>query len=266
MAINFDRLIGHIERIAPPSMAEEWDNNGVQLRLADGDVRRALVALEITDAVIDEAEMMNADMLVTHHPLIFRKLKSVSCRDLTGRHVIRLVKAGVSVYAAHTSFDAVYGGNNDYLAELLGLQKIRRAQPRKESPDTPILGRIGDLKSETPFAEVCELVRRRLGVGRAMPVVGDAGAPIRKVALCTGGGGDLIEDALRNGCSLFITSDVRHHEALFARENGLCVIDAGHYHTEALFVPNFAGKLKAAVGDLLEVYESARGEAPFRLG
>ncbi|MDR3295549.1 MAG: Nif3-like dinuclear metal center hexameric protein [Clostridiales Family XIII bacterium] len=258
------KLIQNIEKIAPPNLALDWDNTGVQIDVGEDTVKRALVALEITDAVIREAQTVSADYIITHHPLLFHKIQRVDGHSVTGSQIIRLIRAGISVYSAHTSFDAVYGGNNDYLAELLDLRKIRRFQPKNETPDQEIIGKIGDLSREMSLAEVCALLQERLEIRHSLPVVGNPESRIQKVGLCTGGGGDMIEDAVRNACSLFITGDVRHHEALLAEESGICLINAGHFGTEWIFVKNFAGRLKTAVGDVVEVVESRMGKDPFR--
>jgi putative NIF3 family GTP cyclohydrolase 1 type 2 len=142
------------------------------------------------------------------------------------------------------------------------LQKIRRVAP-EEAPGENIIGKIGNLKREMSLSEVCNLLRERLHTDRFFPAVGDPAARILKVGLCTGGGGDQIEAFARCGCSLYITGDVRHHEALLAEEKGICLIDAGHFETEWIFVHNFAEKLKTAVGDIVEIYESKCARGPF---
>jgi dinuclear metal center YbgI/SA1388 family protein len=263
MAISRRNLLRQIEKIAPPGLAEDWDNTGVQIDTGSEDIKRALIALDVTADLIREAKIINADYIVVHHPLIFHGIRAIDENEATGRQIAELIRAGVSVYAAHTSFDAVYGGNNDYLAALLGLQKIRRFQARKEAPGKEPIGRIGDLRPEARLAEVCHLLKEKLGLAHALPAVGDPKSLVSKVGLCTGGGGELIEDAQRNGCSLFITGDLRHHEAILAAESGLCLINAGHFATEWIFVKNFAEKLRTAVGDVLEVVESRTGRDPF---
>jgi dinuclear metal center YbgI/SA1388 family protein len=262
MPIERTKLIQQIERIAPPERALDWDNSGVQINVGGAEIKRILVTLDITDEILREAREMNADFILAHHPLIFRKLQRIDCAGVTGRQIIELIRAGISVYAAHTSFDVVYGGNNDYLCELLDLQKIRRVLPEGEVSGE-IIGKIGNLKREMRLAEVCDLLRERLRIDRRLPVVGDPDARILKVGLCTGGGGDQIESFAANGCSLYITGDVRHHEALLAAGKGICLIDAGHFDTERIFVRNFAEKLRTAVGDVAEVYESTRDKDPF---
>ncbi|MDR2295429.1 MAG: Nif3-like dinuclear metal center hexameric protein [Clostridiales Family XIII bacterium] len=262
MPIDRRKLIQQIEKIAPPERALDWDNSGLQINVGGAEIRRILVALDVTEAIIREAREMNVDFILAHHPPLFHKIQKIDCDSVTGRQIIELIRAGISVYAAHTSFDVAYGGNNDYLCELLDLQKIRRVPPEGEASGE-IVGKIGNLKREMRLDEVCDLLRERLHIDHRLPVVGDPAARILKVGLCTGGGGEQIEAFAASGCSLYITGDVRHHEALLAAEKGICVIDAGHFHTEWIFVRNFAEKLRTAVGDLAEVYESGRGKSPF---
>jgi dinuclear metal center YbgI/SA1388 family protein len=262
MPIERAKLIRHIERISPPEGALSWDNNGVQINVGSADIRRILVALDITEAVTEEARAVGADFVLVHHPLIFTpKLSNIDESDVVGKRIIELIRAGISVYAAHTSFDVAYGGNNDYLCELLELRKIRRVAQGEAQDGNPI-GRIGDLKREMSLAEVCDLLRERLHADRLLPAVGDPAARVLKVGLCAGGGGDQIEAFARSGCSLYITGDVRHHEALLAAEKGLCLIDAGHFDTEWIFVRNIAEKLKIAAGDIVEIYESKCAKGP----
>jgi dinuclear metal center YbgI/SA1388 family protein len=263
MPIERAKLIQHIERIAPPDLALDWDNTGVQINVGGAEIKRVLVTLDVTGETIREARAINADFMLAHHPLIFSKIGKIDRNDAAGRQIIELICAGISVYAAHTSFDIVYGGNNDYLCEVLGLQKVRRIHPDNDASAGKVIGKIGDLRREMSLAEVCDLLRERLGAERKLPAVGDPAARISKVGLCTGGGGDQIEEFTKNGCSLYITGDIRHHEALLAAESGICLIDAGHFDTEWIFVRNFAEKLKAATGDIVEIYESKCDRNPF---
>jgi dinuclear metal center YbgI/SA1388 family protein len=268
MSIERAKLIQHIERISPPERALEWDNNGVQISVGGAELRRVLVTLDVTEDVIREARSLGADFILAHHPLIFQKIQKIDCGSVVGRQIIELICAGISVYAAHTSFDVVYGGNNDYLCEVLELQKVRRVLPENGASGNGVsggglIGKIGNLKREMRLDEVCELLRARLRIDRRLPAVGDPAARILKVGLCTGGGGEQIEAFAENGCSLYITGDVRHHEALLAAEKGICLIDAGHFDTEWIFVRNFAEKLKTAAGDVVEIYESKNDKGPF---
>jgi dinuclear metal center YbgI/SA1388 family protein len=261
MAISKDRLIKCIEKIAPPDLSEDWDNTGIQIDMDHAEIKRVLIALDVTSAVVDEAVRINADFILAHHPLLFHKVNTLDSDDATGRLVIALIRAGITVYSAHLSFDAVYGGNNDYLASLLGLHRVRRMRVGEGVPEEKAIARTGYLSASKSLAEVCGMVKDKLGINHPIPVAGDPGTPIDKIGLCTGGGGDMINDAVADGCSLFITGDIRHHEAILAVERGICLIDAGHYYTERIFVENFAEKLKVSTAGIVEIIES-RAMAP----
>ena len=197
-------------------------------------MERVLVALEITNEVIDEAEEKNADLIVTHHPLLFHPLKQVNDRDITGHFVNRLIRSGISVYSCHTSFDLLKGGNNDYLGEILGLREI-------EPFEQEAICRKGVTPLEVRFRDFIHSVSEALSVSeRYFQAVGDPDRNICTVGWCTGAGGEFISRAAEEGCDLFITGDVKYHDAQLAKALDLCVLDAGHYGTEKIFTDNMA--------------------------
>ncbi|NLT48744.1 MAG: Nif3-like dinuclear metal center hexameric protein [Clostridiales bacterium] len=256
MAIKVDELLDHLRIIAPRELEEEWDNGGFQINMQNQQVKRILVTLEITNAVIEEAAKRKADFVITHHPLLMKKIDVVDAGTLTGNYIVKLIRHGITVYAAHTSFDSVFGGNNDYLADLLDLQKVRRLKVWTPLGDKEIVGRMGTFAEPMTLREAASLVESVLNLAEPPKVVGNPNATIRTVGICTGAGGDSIDAAIENGCDLFITGDVKHHQAQKAREMGLNIIDAGHFGTEYIFTQNFAEKLKKAVGDQVEILES----------
>ncbi len=250
-----------LEEIAPLSLQEEWDNSGIQVDVGKQELRRVLVCLDVTDGVIGEAVEEGCDLLVSHHPLLFHSVKRIQSADPTGRYLIRLIENGISVYSSHTPFDTVEGGNNDYLSGLLGLQQIERLKTGDDAERG--MGRMGVFERPLRLSEAARLLSEQLGHPAGIKVSGDPGRLIKKVGICTGGAGEFYEAAAAGGCDLYITGDVRHHEALGAKENGLCLIDAGHFGTEWIFVRNFAAKLRRKAGSDLEVLESEVGDNPF---
>ncbi|MCL1808425.1 MAG: Nif3-like dinuclear metal center hexameric protein [Clostridiales bacterium] len=252
---NMDEITSYIESIASLALAAEWDNSGMQVDVGKKQVEKAIIALDITRGVVEEAKACGADLIVTHHPLIFKPLRKVDHNTATGNIVVELIRHGISAYSAHTNFDAADGGNNDYLASLLALANVRKFE------SAPI-GRYGELPAKTSFGEVCGYVKNALKLER-MAATGDPGAKIWKVGLCSGASADLIDNAASSGCDLFITGDVKYHDAHHAMAQGICLIDAGHYGTEKFFVENMAGKLELAFGGKLEVVSSKVGLEPF---
>lgn len=256
MAIDSEELVIHLRQIAPRELEEDWDNGGYQIFLGKKYIEKILICLEITNAVIDEAVRQNIDFIVTHHPLIFKGLSVIDQQTIEGNYIIRLIKSGISVYSAHTSFDSVFGGNNDYLADLLDLETVRKLKTWTPNGEVESVGRIGSFREPITLEDAAEKVEKILKLTEKVRVVGDPDKSIVEVAICTGAGTSSIDAVLKNNCDLFITGDVTHHTAQKAKESGLAVIDAGHYGTEKIFSENFAEKLKKATEDKVEIIES----------
>lgn len=237
--MRIDELIKEIEKIAPLSLQEEWDNSGIQLRATNGEISRVLIALEINDRVIDEAIGAGADMILTHHPLIFGSLKKIDAGDVTGNYIVKLIKRGISVYSTHTPFDKCIGGNNDYLGSLLGIEDIA-PMPSDESG----ICRVGSLPQPMTCAEFAGNAAEALRIDmRHFTFSGNADETVNKVGWCTGSGAEFLDLAVDAGCDLFVTGDVKYHTAQYAKELGMNLLDCGHFGTEHIFTENMANKL-----------------------
>ena len=250
MSMTKEELIRCIEAIAPKELMEDWDNTGIQLDVGHREINRVLVCLDICSETIEEAIQEDCEFIVSHHPMIFAPIRSVSREDAVGRYLIKLIRNNISVYAAHTSFDSGAGGNNDYLAELLGLAEIRTPE------QTPVM-RTGILLRPVTLKQFCELADRKITEGKGLRYAGDDDRMIRTVGICTGAGADLLEGAAKLGCDVLVTGDVKYHDAQRAEQLGIALIDAGHYGTEIYFNKNMAEKLQAAAGDRVRVIPSA---------
>ena len=243
-------ILQYTETIAPPYMKEDWDNVGLLCGRKDKEVSKILVALDPFRNVIDEAIEEKADLIVTHHPLIFGSpLLSVSEDTETGRNLLALIENGIAAINAHTNLDLAPGGINDVLAHTLGLEEVQVITP--EGTDTQ--GRpYGLLRSgivkEQPLTEFLSSVKEKLHCEGLRYV--DGGKPVRKVAVgggsCAGG----IEEVVAAGCDTFVTADVKYNQFRTAFELGLNLIDAGHFHTENPAMPVLAAKLQAAFPEI----------------
>lgn len=214
--------------LAPKALAAEWDNVGLLAGSADREVRSVLVALDITEPVVEEAERMGADLIVSHHPVIFHPVKSITDRDPSGRLLIRLVRSGTGAVCMHTNLDAAQGGVNDALASALGLQD---AAPAAEGG----IARIGTLPETMALPGFLARVKNALRPNGLRYV--DGGRPIRKVAAGGGACGDFLWEAAALGCDAFVTADLKYNHFLDAGVLGLTVIDAGHFPTEDVVCP-----------------------------
>ena len=252
-----------LDRIAPLSLQEDWDNSGMQIETGRGEINKILVALEITSDVIEEAITKKAQMIVTHHPLIFHPVKNICVDDVVGNYILRLIRAEIPVYSAHTCFDSSPGGNNDYLLHKLGIQYFFRLPvPGIDICDSH-MARMGVYEAPMFFGSFCEKLNKVLGSESGLRIAGSPERLVQKIAVCTGAGGEFWEAALAAGADVFISGDIKHHEAQGAKESGLCIIDAGHYGTEHLFVHNMASQLRKKCGADVEIIESAVCQNPY---
>lgn len=268
MRVNSRKIISMLEEMAPQKYAESWDSVGLQLGNEDAAIDKIMVALEVTAAVAAEAEEKSVDLIITHHPLIFKPLKTITEHEPMGQMLRRLIRADIHVYAAHTNLDIAWGGLNDTLADLLDMERIEVLQPSEgeQEKEQPVgLGRIGYLPEPLALKDLASALRDTLGAAQ-LRYVGKPDRSILKVALCTGAGADLLEDAHRAGCDVLITGDVKYHEAREAEQLGIALIDAGHYETESKAVSVLADWLREKSdekGYEVSVIESETLENPF---
>lgn len=221
-----------VNQIAAFSAAESWDNPGLLIGSKKMRVRGALLALDVTDAVLAEARLLDANLIITHHPVIFPSIKNIDAESL----IYRLIVERISVISAHTNLDTAAGGVNDALAETLGLQNIRPL----ESAENPGFGRIGELPQALSPDVFAAFVKERLHAGGVRYT---AGREISAAAVCGGSGAALWRDALQQGAQALVTSEVKHHMLLESHRAGFTLIDAGHYATEAVAIEPFARQL-----------------------
>ena len=233
-------ILHFIESIAPPYMAEGWDNVGLLCGRKDKEVRKILVALDPFATVIDEAIALGADLSVTHHPLILKEpLTAVNEDTQTGRCVLKLIENGIAAINAHTNLDLAPGGVNDVLAQTLGLSNIGIINP----VDNCGLLRKGEI-TEQPLTAFLASVKEKLHCQGLRYV--DGGKPVRVVAVGGGSCADGMHEAIAAGCDTFVTSDIKYNQFRTAFELGLNLIDAGHFYTENPVMPVLTEKLRAA--------------------
>lgn len=238
-------VMNALERIAPRHLAEDWDNTGLLVGSYAQKVKRILVALDVDDTVVAEAIERSADMIVAHHPAIFRGMKQLRTDLPLGRRLAALLTHGIAVAAAHTNLDITRGGVNDVLAERLGLEKLSTFITTAQTDGSAeSLGRIGTLPAPVAIDDFAHSVRKRLGVSHVR-LVRAVDRPVRRVAVCGGAGAEFIDTAVRRGADVYLTGDVKYHEAQRAAEQGMHLIDAGHFGTERPVLPVLADLLRA---------------------
>ena len=223
-------ILSLLDRIAPFSYALPWDNSGLQVGDPEREVSSILLALELTGEVVDEALSHGVQLIITHHPLIFSPLKRVSLKDYPGALLARLIKENLALVSMHTNWDAAPGGLSDALADKLSLEVdgMLEASPQGEGG----IGRVGNLKEPRKLEELIRFLMETLPAPWAR-LVGDPRRKVERVAVCPGSGGDLWPRAGELGAQALITGDVKHHQAREALEEGMALLDLGHFATEA---------------------------------
>ncbi len=236
---------------APVSIKMDFDNPGFLVGDGAWETNRVLLALDITDWVVEEAARKGAGCIVSHHPLFF-SLKSVSSREPLGARAVRMIENHIAGICMHTNLDAVQGGVNDALALALGLAEIAPLSLDGTAPDGSWygIGRIGTLPGcgKTGLRDFLPWVKKALRANGLR--YHDAGLPVSRVAVCGGAGADYMELAKEKGCDTFVTSDVKYDPFLNARRLGLNVIDADHFCTENVVLPVLEGWLREAFPEL----------------
>jgi len=254
-----DKIIEQLEVHFPASYAEEWDNIGLLVGRRDKEVKTIYIALDATDDMVEEAIRVEADMLLTHHPLIFRKMSRITTEDFIGRRVYELIRSDISYFAMHTNFDVM--GMADAAADELFLQERQVLNVTYEDDISKEgCGRVGRLKACMSVANLAEFVKQKFQIPNVR-VYGDLGDIVECVAVMPGSGGDYIKDAINAGADVIITGDMNHHGGIDAIAQGITVIDAGHYGIEKLFVSYMEEFIKRELPELT-VYK-AQIKEPF---
>lgn len=230
-------MMEFIEEIAPSYTAEKWDNVGLIIGEENSIVNSILVALDINDAVIEEASENNCNLIICHHPVIFTPVKSINTSNFRGKTIHNLISQNINVLCAHTNLDASPYGTNSYLTEKLMLRNIELIGEAYEM-EYGIL-RSGELENPITLDELCIYVKKILNINN-LRIVGNLNRIVRRVAICSGDGADFITVAFNHKCDVLITGDIRYHDACDARDMGISIIDAGHFDTEYIYMDKLA--------------------------
>jgi len=223
-------IIEKIESFAPPRMACEGDNPGLMFGKKDKKIERVLVALDVDLGVIREAKEKGADLILTHHPLMFDPIRQINEETPAGRCLLELAESGIALYSAHTNLDSAKGGLNDIFAEKLGISDTKPIEITftDENGTAYGIGRVGAIEKEMTLSDFAALVCRAFDLP-STNYVGDGNAKVKTVAVCSGSGGSLLSDV---SADVYVTGDIKYSNARNAAEAGQNLVIAGHYETE----------------------------------
>ena len=260
-SMDCNTVIKQLNQIAPERLACEWDNVGLLLGERTRKVKKIVIGLELTDEVAERAVLENADMIITHHPMLFSAIKRITDETPNGRRIIKLLQNKICYYAMHTNFDASEKGMAYLAAEKLGLdcievldeEVIYQDETGKECKAG--IGRIGQLKHPTTLEQFSQFVKQIFG-NKVLTIYASKEQMhkmIHTVSIVPGSGKEYMDASIKKGADVLITGDINHHIGLDAMDLSFPVIDAGHYRTEQIFIAYMMEYLQKKLGDEVEL-------------
>lgn len=246
-------IIDIIEQLAPPALAEAWDNCGLQVGSEQWPVRKIWVALDPLLTVIEAAITQKVDILVTHHPLLLTPLTQIDLQTDVGRVLSAAIKGQIAIFSAHTNLDSTIDGINDVLAHKVGLHKVLPLVPAcstlvgaDKEENGPGIGRIGTLSAPVSVDALAHKIKKRLGL-KQVKVAGDAAQIVQKVAVCSGSGAGLVAPFLESDAQVYVSGDLKYHQARDVEAAGRALIDVGHFASECIIIDVLVRKLQDAM-------------------
>lgn len=224
---QINKIIKKIEEFAPPSTAQKWDNSGWQINLGKQEISKVLLALDVTPLTVDEAVKKKCDLILSHHPVFFDAIKVIDAP-----FIIKAIKNDVQIYSAHTNLDIAQGGVSEYLAEKCGFAELDTAFE---------FIKYKQFEEEKNFSKLISTLKTVFSLP-SVRVVNSKRKTYKSIAFCSGSGAEFIQDLEKIGIDVFITGDLKHHQALSA--NNMTIIDLGHFHSERFVVEIFKNILK----------------------
>ena len=242
MVMKVKELTDWLEEKYPSSAAEDWDNPGLLVGDDTEEVSHVFLALDLTEDTLAQAVEAGADMIITHHPMIFGGIKKINNHTFTGRRILTLIRQNIQYYAMHTNYDIL--GMADLSADYLQLKNREVLSVTSEGADGEEgFGRVGELPFEMTLGEFGEFVKKELSLND-VKIYGNLSMKVHKAAVCTGSGKSMIRDVLSKGADVYVTGDIDHHTGIDSVADGLAIVDAGHYGTEYIFMEAMKKELK----------------------
>ena len=257
--IKVNNIINEMELLAPTYLKEDFDNVGLMVGDKNKEVKKVLLALDCTLKVIEEAKKENVELIITHHPLIFKRPSSITTDTLQGKKIIELIKNDISLYSSHTHLDSVENGLNDTIVSILGFDNSKILEKNKRD-DKAGLGRIVSLKESIQLEDLISKIKKSLNINNLRVVKGKD--KVNKIAIINGSGQDFIGKAVALGADCIITGDTTYHFASDYKEMEISILDVGHFASEQITFFNVMENLKEKFKDV-EFITSTVEEDPF---
>ncbi|WP_035236724.1 Nif3-like dinuclear metal center hexameric protein [Desulfobacter vibrioformis] len=263
------QVIDIIDQIAPFSLAESWDNSGLQAGDPGWQVSKLLIALDITDKALAEAEKLGCDMLITHHPLMMSPEKQIDFSRMPGTAILTSARSRIALVCAHTNLDKAQDGLNDYLAQKLDIfcTHVFLADVMEDDSAGQVqgLGRIGQIGGSMTLEQLGLRIKEKLGIARVR-IIGNPGNMVSTAVLCSGSGGSLTTHFLGSGMDVYITGDLKYHEARDIESHGKSAVDVGHFYSESIAIELLKirlGQVFDALGYQIVIHTYDQEQDPF---
>ncbi len=246
-----------MELLAPPKLAEDYDNVGLLIGSYDKAVKNVLVGLELTDAMLEEAIKIDCHMIIVHHPLIFKPIMSIVDNEPISNRIMQLIKHDISLYVSHTNLDKTIGGLNDYVARRLDIQ-VTNIINGELIPNI----RIGNIEKQR-LIDFIKTIKVTLDL-EYINFCGDNNKLISKVGICTGSGMNFYGEAIKAGVDVFITGDMKYHDAVYANDMRTPIIDVTHFGSEVIVSELFYDTLKRVFKDKINIHMTKAYKSPIK--
>jgi len=269
--LKVKNILDILNQIAPFDLSEKGDNSGLQAGNPDWDVNKILIGLDVSIPLMMAAKKTNSDLVLTHHPLLITPEKSFDFQKMPGSAIQIAAQQNISIVSVHTNLDKANNGLNDYFASKIGIQSIAPFLPETTSnPDIDSLsglGRLGRLDKPLSVQDLAIQIKHCLGLSY-LRVTGDMNLQVSKIAICTGSGGSLINEFIQSQAQVYITGDVKYHEARQAEEASKVLIDVGHFGSEHIAIELLSNRLNLAfkkAGLNIEISKFLKEKDPFTI-
>lgn len=259
MTIKLQKIIAICEEIAPIKLAEDWDNVGLLIGNTDSLIRNVMTCLTITPEVIDEAISRQVELIISHHPLPFKAIKTITSKSNDGRMLLKLIENKIAVYSSHTAFDSAEDGINEQIARGITLEKTSFLQPISET--TLGCGRFGYLKESVPLRDLINTVKQFFSLDH-LQFVGSSERMVKKIAIACGAAGSMLANAIKLNCDVFLTGECNFHTALLAKACSINLLLCGHYASERFAMEQLANKLNQLLPEIT-VFASSQDTEPY---
>lgn len=253
--MKLKELTNYLEINFPVNISEEWDNVGLLVGKKEQETKKILISLDVTDKVIDEAIKIKANLIITHHPLIFKSIKKITDETILGKKILRLIENKISVYTMHTNLDSGKNGLNDFLGEdILGFENGKILNKNEKNKTEYGIGRVYRLENSILLSDLIHKIKEKLNIKNINLISKNKIKEIKKIALINGAGSSFWKEAKKQGADILITGDIKYHDALDASENSFILLDIGHYESEAIFT-KYLKKIISQKYDDVEIFE-----------